>query len=154
MHLGTCHAYFCHFRAYDWQQVKFMHFYDTQWLCAIGFALVYYVGVNEREKSKSGMEMPQSNLYYYVRIKKYIVHEQDSCACTRILCMHKNLDIKTPVLGRCAASRFFVVQEKKASTTWIMRIYKKTWIFICFSKKTPVSGIVQPPFFFSGRKGV
>ena len=32
------------------------------WL--IGFALVYCVGVNERENSKSGMESFQGNIYY------------------------------------------------------------------------------------------
>ena len=52
------------------------------------------------------MEMFQSNIYYYVRIKGYIVstqeisciyrrdscvHTRDSCACTRFLCMHKIL---------------------------------------------------------------
>ena len=58
------------------------------WLCAIGFALVYYVGVNERENPKSGMELFQSNIYCYVRIKEYFVPAQDSCACTRFLCMH------------------------------------------------------------------
>ena len=36
---------------------------------AIGFALVYYVGVNERENLISGMEMFQSNIYGYARIE-------------------------------------------------------------------------------------
>ena len=51
----------------------------------------------------SGMEMFQSNIYYYVRMKKYIVstqefclhkilvHAQDSCACTTLLCTHNTL---------------------------------------------------------------
>ena len=53
--------------------------------------MTYYVNQNERENPKSGMEMFQSNIYYYVRIKGYIVHAQDSCACARFLCMHKIL---------------------------------------------------------------
>ena len=49
-----------------------MHFYDNIWLCAIGFALVYCVGVNERETQISGMEMFQSHIQYHVRIKGYL----------------------------------------------------------------------------------
>ena len=45
------------------------HCYDNKWLCTIGFALVYYVSVNERENLISGMEMFQSNSYYYASIK-------------------------------------------------------------------------------------
>ena len=68
-----------------------MHFYRKFWLWFIGFALVYCVGVNERENPKSHMEMFQSNIYNYVSIKEYIVHAQGSCACTRCLCMHISL---------------------------------------------------------------
>ena len=74
-----------------------MHFYDNKCLFAFGFALVNCVGVNERENPKSGMKMLQSNIYYYyyyyyyVRIKRYIVHAQDSYACTSFLCMHNTL---------------------------------------------------------------
>ena len=53
-----------------------MHFCDNEWLCAIGFALDYYVGVNERENPKSGMEMFQSNIDYYEGIKRYSVSTQ------------------------------------------------------------------------------
>ena len=80
------------------------HVCENKWLWLIGFALVYCVGVNERESSKSGMEMFQSNMYYYVRIKKVycactrflcmhkiLVHAQHSCACTRVLCIHKSV---------------------------------------------------------------
>ena len=67
-----------------------MHLYDQIRLYAIGFALVYCVGVNERENPKSGMEMFQINIYYYVRLKGYIVHAQECRACTRILiCLTK-----------------------------------------------------------------
>ena len=45
-----------------------MYLYDKSWLCAIGFALVYYVAINARENLISGMEMFQSNIYYYVSI--------------------------------------------------------------------------------------
>ena len=47
------------------------------WL--IGFALVYYVGVNERENQISGEKMFQSNIYYYGWIKGYIVSTQELC---------------------------------------------------------------------------
>ena len=56
-----------------------MHFYEKKWLWLIGFALVYCVGVNERENQISGMEMFQSNIYYYVRITCYIVSTQEMC---------------------------------------------------------------------------
>ena len=56
-----------------------MHFYWTNWLWLIGFALVYCVGVNERENPKSHMEIVQSNIYYYERIKGYIVSTQELC---------------------------------------------------------------------------
>ena len=68
-----------------------MYFYQKVWLWFTGFALVYCVGVNERENLKSGMEMFQSNIYYYVRINMYILHAQDVCACTRFLRMHNTL---------------------------------------------------------------
>ncbi len=55
-----------------------MNFYDKTWLCAIGFALVYYVGVNEWENQISGMEMLQSNIYYYVRIKGAFIGEPEN----------------------------------------------------------------------------
>jgi len=37
---------------------------------------------------------------------KSVVHAQECCACTRILCMHKNLGPKNKplLLGRCVAS--------------------------------------------------
>ena len=54
-----------------------MHFYDTKLPCAIRFALVYCVGVNEQENIIYDMEMFQSNIYYYVRIKGYIVSTQE-----------------------------------------------------------------------------
>ena len=38
---------------------------------------------------------------------KSVVHAQ------RVLCMHKNLDIETPVLGRCAASGVFLFKKPK-----------------------------------------
>ena len=44
-----------------------------KWLWLIGFALVYCVGVNERENPKSRMKMFQSNIYYFTSIKVYIV---------------------------------------------------------------------------------
>ena len=50
--------------------------YDRKRLCAIGVALVYCVGVNERENPKSGMEMFQSNIYFYVRMKGYMYNNQ------------------------------------------------------------------------------
>ena len=53
-----------------------MHVYDEIWPCAIGFASVYCVGVNEWENPKSGMEMFQSNIYYYVRIEGYMYNGQ------------------------------------------------------------------------------
>ena len=34
--------------------------------------LVYCVGVNARENPKSGVEVLQSNIYYYVRINEYV----------------------------------------------------------------------------------
>ena len=68
-----------------------MHLYEKNGLWLFGFALVHCVGVNERENLISGMEICQSNIYYYVRIKGYIVHAEDSCACTRFLCMHNTL---------------------------------------------------------------
>ena len=49
-----------------------MHFYDKERLCAIGFAIAYCVGVNERENPKSGIELLQSKINYHVRIKEYI----------------------------------------------------------------------------------
>ena len=76
-----------------------MHSYDKNWLWLIGFALVYCVGVNERENQISGMEMFQSNIHYCVRIKGYILHAQDSCACTRFLCMHNTVHAQEPGLG-------------------------------------------------------
>ena len=47
---------------------------------------------------------------------KSVVHAQECCACTRILCMHKNLGPKNKplLLGRCAASGF-LFSGKKAS---------------------------------------
>ena len=42
-----------------------MNFHAKVWLCVIGFAFFYCVGVNERENPISGMEMFQSNIYYY-----------------------------------------------------------------------------------------
>ena len=68
-----------------------MHLYCKMWLWLIGFALVYCVGVNERENQISGMEMFQSNIYDYASIKRYILHAHDSCACTRFLCMPNTL---------------------------------------------------------------
>ena len=82
---------FCHFKDCNWQNLKLMHYYEKKWLWLIEFAFVTCVGVNERENQISGMEMFRSNIYYYVRIKEYIVHAQDSCACTTLLCMHNTL---------------------------------------------------------------
>ena len=86
-----------------------MHFYEKKILWLIGFALVYCVGVNERENQISGEKMFQSNIYHDASIKgvlcisgkdvpikvinfikqiKILVHAQDSCACTTLLCMH------------------------------------------------------------------
>ena len=48
-------------------------FYDNKWLCVIELAIVYCVGVNERENPISGMELFQSNIYYYVRIKGVLI---------------------------------------------------------------------------------
>ena len=58
------------------------------------------------------MEMFQSNIHYYVRIKEYIVSTQELCLhktyqdvpMSRFLCMHKNLGPtnKPLLLGRCA----------------------------------------------------
>ena len=59
-----------------WQLI---YFYDKKWLWLIGFALVYCVGVNERENQISHIEMFQSNIYYYERIKWYIVSIQELC---------------------------------------------------------------------------
>ena len=50
-----------------------MHVYEKIWLWLIGFALVYCVGVNERENPKSREKMFQSNIYYFMGIKGYIV---------------------------------------------------------------------------------
>ena len=81
----------------------------------IGLSLL--CSLNERENPKSHMEIVQSNIYYYEKIKGYIVsrqelclqktyqdvprkneklvtnhkilvHAQDFCACTTLLCMH------------------------------------------------------------------
>ena len=68
----TCQLYFCRFKATNWENEKLMHVYDEIWLWLIGFALVYGVGVNERENPKSHIEMFQSSIYYYVRINRYI----------------------------------------------------------------------------------
>ena len=89
-----------------------MHLYEEICLWLIGFALVYCVGVNERENQISREKMFQSNVYYYAIIKgvlyrsgkdvprkvgihvnksKILVHAQDSCACTTLLCMHNTL---------------------------------------------------------------
>ena len=86
-----------------------MHLHEKNCLWLIGFALVYCLGVNERENQISGMGMFQSNIYYHVRTKGYIVstqelglhkrlcmhkilvHAQDSCACTTLLCMRNTL---------------------------------------------------------------
>ena len=67
----------------NWQTIEIIHFYDKQWLCVIGFALVYYVGVNERENPISGMEMFQSNIYYCKNKKVYCVYTRN------LLCIHK-----------------------------------------------------------------
>ena len=72
-----------------------LYIYGKIWLCAFGFALVYCANVNGQENRISAMEMLQSNIYYYARIKTYIVHAQ------------KWLQ-KTPVLGYSAASGSFV----------------------------------------------
>ena len=53
-----------------------MHVHDKVWLCATGFALVYYVGITEQGNQISGMEMLQSNIYYYycyVRIEGVLI---------------------------------------------------------------------------------
>ena len=46
---------------------------------------------------------------------KRVVHAQECCACTRILCMHKNLGPKNRplLLGRCAASGGFFSEKKR-----------------------------------------
>ena len=64
---------------------------------------------------------------------KSVVHAQERCACTRILCMHKDLVPKNKplLLGRCAASGGFC-SGKMASRKTIMRIYEKIDVFICF----------------------
>ena len=50
---------------------------------------------------------------------KSVVHAQECCACTRILCMHENLGPKNKplLLGRCAASGVFLLQEKRRLKT-------------------------------------
>ena len=86
-----------------------MNLYDKMWLCAIGFALVYYVGVRERENRISGEKLFQSNIYQYANIEgvlcisgkdvprrtkknwRFCQTNQDPCACTRFLCMHNSL---------------------------------------------------------------
>ena len=81
-----------------------MHLYGEFRLWLIGFALVYCVGVTEQENPKSHIEMFQNNIYYYERIKWYIVSTQESCLqktyqerndklsqMTIFLCMHEIL---------------------------------------------------------------
>ena len=43
---------------------------------------------------------------------KSVVHAQESCACTRILCMHKNLDKQTPVLAQYVPPAVFFFRKK------------------------------------------
>ena len=68
-----------HLNAKTDKKLKLMHFHREKQLWLIGFALVYCVGVNERENTKSGMEMFQSDIYCYVRRKGYIVSTQELC---------------------------------------------------------------------------
>ena len=124
------------------EKSKLMYLYWKCWLWFIGFALVYCVGVNERENQISHIEMFQSNIYYYERIKLYIVSiqelclqktyqdvprtnwktchkSQDSCACTRILCMHQNLKPKNnPCCLAGVRPPAVVFQEKKRLSKW------------------------------------
>ena len=54
-----------------------MHLYDKNGLCAIGFVLVYCVGVNGRENLICGMELLRSNIDSHVSMKEYIVITQE-----------------------------------------------------------------------------
>ena len=54
-----------------------MHVDDKICLRAIGFALVYCVGVNERENHSSREKMFQSNIDHSMSIKMYIVLIQE-----------------------------------------------------------------------------
>ena len=95
-----------------------MHFHEKICLWLIGFAVVYYVGVNERENLISGENVSEQYLLlckhnncimhkwkrrtktYQTKLEillnksrflcmhKILVHAQHSCACTTLLCMH------------------------------------------------------------------
>ena len=47
------------------------------WLWLIGFGLVYSVGVNEQENQSSREKLFQSNIYYSMSVKVYIVFIQE-----------------------------------------------------------------------------
>ena len=105
----TCQLYYYAFSWLKLTKSQIDHFYEKIRLWLIGFALVYCVGVNERENQISGEKMFQSNIYYYASIKgvlcisgkdvprrtkkswNFCQTNQDSCACTRFLCMHNTL---------------------------------------------------------------
>ena len=70
----------------------------------------------KRENPISGMEVFQSNIYYSVIIKAYIVstqeisciHRRDSCFYTRVLCMHKSV---VHAQECCACTRILCMHE-------------------------------------------
>ena len=48
----------------------------------------------------------------------FVVHAQESCACTRILYMHKNLDILYDFLNFCTYTLLFLHNNKCCSETF------------------------------------
>ena len=82
----------CIYKPETYKIQNWYFFYGDFWLWFIGFALVYYVVVNEWENQISGMEMRPSNIYYYVTTKHYIVSTQICCVRKRSLAYtQKNL---------------------------------------------------------------
>ena len=75
---GRANSIIMHFQSKKWQISKLMICYGKIWLWLIGFALVYCVGVNERENHKSRDKMFQSKIHYLMSMKEYIVSIEKS----------------------------------------------------------------------------
>ena len=93
--------------------IKCMHFCVNAWLCAIGFAIVYYVDQIEGEIPISGMEWFQSKMDYYTRIKGVCIggpiNLKLRSTCASVSFGHFWTSKNLKLMSACAKTFFWVV---------------------------------------------